>query len=127
MKPVSAMVEGKVILQDSIEGKGDARLITSQSRSHAHPSTFMLADSATPEVVERCYSQGMFAFHALFSISHMQLIQIGEIKQKTVLDLVQEMAARQFAEIEQLKRTRLSAAGVTRNVRRRRCTSQAAR
>ncbi len=33
----------------------------------------------------------------------MQLIQIGEVKQKTVIDLIQEMAARQFAEIEQLK------------------------
>lgn len=33
----------------------------------------------------------------------MQLIQIGEIKQKTVLDMIQEMAERQFAEIEQLK------------------------
>lgn len=35
----------------------------------------------------------------------MQLIQIGEVKQKTVLDLVQEMAARQVVEIEELKRT----------------------
>jgi hypothetical protein len=33
----------------------------------------------------------------------MQLIQIGETKQKTVLDMVQEMAARQLAEIDQLK------------------------
>ena len=33
----------------------------------------------------------------------MQLIQIGEVKQKTVLDLVQEMADRQLAEIEGLK------------------------
>jgi hypothetical protein len=33
----------------------------------------------------------------------MQLVQIGEVKQKTVMDLVQEMAARQVAEIEQLK------------------------
>jgi len=57
----------------------------------------------------------------------MQLIQIGEIKQKTVLDLVQEMAARQFAEIEQLKRARLNAAGATRNVRRRRCSSKSVR
>ena len=87
----------------------------------------MLADSATPEVVEPCYWQGMFRLGALISIPHMQLIQIGEIKQKTVLDLVQEMAARQFAEIEQLKRARLSAAGVTRSVRRRRCSSKPAR
>ena len=33
----------------------------------------------------------------------MQLIQIGEVRTKTVLDLVMEMAARQYAEIEQLK------------------------
>ena len=33
----------------------------------------------------------------------MQLIQIGVVKQKTVLDLVLEMAARQAAEIDQLK------------------------
>jgi hypothetical protein len=33
----------------------------------------------------------------------MQLIKIGEVRQKTVLDLVMEMAARQFAEMEQLK------------------------
>ena len=33
----------------------------------------------------------------------MQLVQIGEIRQKTVLELVTEMAARQFAEMEQLK------------------------
>jgi len=53
----------------------------------------------------------------------MQLIQIGEIKQKTVLDLVQEMAARQFAEIEQLKRASLNAAHERRRMRRRRCSS----
>jgi hypothetical protein len=33
----------------------------------------------------------------------MQLIQIGEIKQKTIMDLIQEMAANQFSEIERLK------------------------
>jgi hypothetical protein len=33
----------------------------------------------------------------------MQLIQIGEIKQKTIMDLIQEMAADQFSEIERLK------------------------
>lgn len=52
----------------------------------------------------------------------MQLIQIGEIKQKTVLDMIQEMAERQFAEIEQLK-----AAAQTKPHRRRsrrtRCTA----
>jgi len=35
----------------------------------------------------------------------MQLIQIGETRQKTILDMIQEMAERQFAEIEQLKAT----------------------
>lgn len=53
----------------------------------------------------------------------MQFIQIGEIKQKTVIDLVQEMAARQFAEIEQLKRASLDAAQERRRGRYRRCTS----
>jgi len=56
----------------------------------------------------------------------MQLIQIGEIKQKTVLDLVQEMAARQFAEIEQLKRASLNAAHERRRMRRQRCSSERA-
>ncbi len=44
----------------------------------------------------------------------MQLIQIGEVKQKTVMDLIQEMAARQFTEIERLK------AAAQNQVRRRR-------
>jgi len=33
----------------------------------------------------------------------MQLIQIGENRQKTVLDMVVEMADRQFAEMQKLK------------------------
>ena len=33
----------------------------------------------------------------------MQLIQIGEVRQKTVLELVQQMASSQHAEIEELK------------------------
>jgi len=53
----------------------------------------------------------------------MQLIQIGEVKPKTVLELVQEMAERQFAEIEQLKRASLNAARERRHVRRGRCSS----
>jgi hypothetical protein len=65
----------------------------------------------------------MIALDGLIRIPAMQLIQIGEVKQKTVLDLVQEMAERQFAEIEQLKRTRLNAAREGRQVRRRRCSS----
>jgi hypothetical protein len=33
----------------------------------------------------------------------MQLVQIGVTKQKTIMDLIQEMAANQFSEMEQLK------------------------
>ena len=54
----------------------------------------------------------------------MQLIQIGEVRQKTVLELVQEMAASQLAEIEQLKTVARSRLDVDRSVRRRRrCSS----
>ena len=57
----------------------------------------------------------------------MQLIQIGEVRQKTVLDLVQEMAARQAAEIEQLKANTLTRATNRRSLRvRSRCNSVAA-
>lgn len=58
------------------------------------------------------------------SLAHMQLIQIGVARQKTVLELVQEMAARQLQEIEQLKIAALRRAG-TRRVRRSgfRCSS----
>jgi hypothetical protein len=54
----------------------------------------------------------------------MQLIQIGETKQKTILDMIQEMAERQFAEIEQLKaaaQNRSRARQPRRTLRR--CTS----
>lgn len=47
----------------------------------------------------------------------MQLIQIGEIKQKTILDMIQEMAAGQFSEIEQLKASARSTA-MSKQVRR---------
>lgn len=33
----------------------------------------------------------------------MQLVQIGEARQKTVLEMIQEIADRQFEEIERLK------------------------
>ena len=46
----------------------------------------------------------MIGVSAPGSLFCMKLIQIGETKQKTVTELVQEMAARQLAEIEQLKR-----------------------
>lgn len=56
----------------------------------------------------------------------MQLIQIGEVKPKTVLDMIQEMAARQAAEIEQLKAGALSRATNRRSLRvRTRCSSPA--
>jgi hypothetical protein len=54
----------------------------------------------------------------------MELVQIGVVRQKTVLDLVLEMAARQVAEIDQLK-MKASARSMTRRVRRssQRCVS----
>jgi hypothetical protein len=45
----------------------------------------------------------MFAFPPSITLAPMQLIQIGEVRQKTVLDFILEMAERQFAEIERLK------------------------
>jgi len=51
------------------------------------------------------------------TLSGMQLIQIGAPRQKTVLDLVMEMAERQFSEIEQLKTTAQSRAKRTRSRR----------
>jgi hypothetical protein len=54
----------------------------------------------------------------------MQLIQIGEVEQKTVLDLVQEMARKQLAEIEQLKSAARTRTRVARTFRgRQRCKS----
>ena len=66
----------------------------------------------------------MYEVSRFATIQPMQLIQIGEVRQKTVLELVQEMAARQLAEIEQLKTVIQSRAGSDRSVRsRRRCGS----
>jgi hypothetical protein len=57
----------------------------------------------------------------------MQLIQIGEVRQKTVLDMVQEMAMRQLAEIEQLKSSAQSRNRADRAIRgRQRCQSSKA-
>ncbi len=54
----------------------------------------------------------------------MQLIQIGEVRQKTVLELVQQMASRQHSEIEQLKIMAQSRArSDRRSLGRARCTS----
>jgi hypothetical protein len=56
----------------------------------------------------------------------MQLIQIGATRQKTVLEMIQEMAARQLSEIEQLKaaaQNRSRAKQPRRSLRR--CTSPA--
>jgi len=58
------------------------------------------------------------------NLRSMQLIQIGETKQKTVLDMIQEMATHQLSEIEQLKaaaQNRSRARQPRRAVRR--CTS----
>lgn len=54
----------------------------------------------------------------------MQLIQIGEVRQKTVLELVQQMASSQHSEIEELKtiaRNRTKSRG--RMPSRQRCTA----
>ena len=48
----------------------------------------------------------------------MELIQIGEPKQKTVIQLILEMSAMQHAEIERLKSSALLQASATRQVRR---------
>jgi hypothetical protein len=54
----------------------------------------------------------------------MQLVQIGVTKQKTIMDLIQEMAASQFSEIEQLKAAARSRAKSRRTRRTgRRCGS----
>jgi hypothetical protein len=45
----------------------------------------------------------MLQISTSFIVGAMQLIQIGVTKQKTIMELIQEMAANQFSEIEQLK------------------------
>ena len=45
----------------------------------------------------------------------MQLVQIGVARQKTVLDMVQELAERQSFEIQQLKRFALDRAARKRH------------
>lgn len=79
---------------------------------------------STPEVVGPLLLSGDVWVFALDYSRSMQLIQIGEVRQKTVLDLVQEMAARQAAEIEQLKANTLNRATNRRSLRvRSRCNS----
>ena len=79
---------------------------------------------STSDVVVPCDPRGMIANPAWTNLRVMQLIQIGETKQKTVLELVQEMAARQLAEIEQLKNTVQSRARSRHSGRSRlRCSS----
>jgi hypothetical protein len=65
----------------------------------------------------------MFAIAESTTLLTMQLIQIGETRQKTVLDMVQEMAARQLAEIEQLKVNAQKRANDRSHRRRPRCSS----
>ncbi len=48
-------------------------------------------------------------------MSHMQLVQIGATRQKTVLEYIQELADRQSYEIDQLKRSALERAARKRN------------
>jgi hypothetical protein len=55
----------------------------------------------------------------------MQLIQIGEIREKTVWEAVQETAAQQIAEIERLKRSAETRAAY-HNRCRMRCSSRKA-
>jgi hypothetical protein len=45
----------------------------------------------------------------------MQLVQIGETRQKTVLELIQELSERQSYEIEELKRSAYARAARRRN------------
>ena len=45
----------------------------------------------------------------------MQLVQIGETRQKTVLELINELAERQSYEIQQLKRSAYARAARRRN------------
>ena len=66
----------------------------------------------------------MYVFPIQATLRDMQLIQIGEVRQKTVLEMVQEMAARQLAEVEQLKSAAQTRSRTARLVRgRQRCTS----
>lgn len=75
-----------------------------------------------------CHQQGMYVLLEWANLHPMQLIQIGETRQKTVLDMVREMAARQLAEVEQLKSAAQNRSGAPRVFRgRQRCTSPKAR
>jgi len=66
----------------------------------------------------------MIEIPASANLRIMQLIQIGETKQKTILDMIQEMAQRQFAEMEQLKAAAQNRSRARRPRRAlRRCTS----
>lgn len=92
---------------------------------HEKPKLF-LQKRTSPEVVEPLRPSGDVPFcGAGYSLS-MQLVQIGEVREKTVLDLVQEMAARQFAEIEHLKQLSSLKQRSKRSIRsRQRCKSAA--
>ena len=63
----------------------------------------------------------MFPFLRWATLCGMQLIQIGEVRQKTVLDMIQEMADRQAAEMEQLKAAALGRSEKRIHLVRRRC------
>jgi len=55
----------------------------------------------------------------------MQLVHIGEIRERTVLDMVLEMARRQAAEIDQLKASARAQSAAKRG--RSRCRSRITR
>jgi len=64
----------------------------------------------------------MFAIRNSTTLRSMQLVQIGETKQKTVLEMIMEISERQWLEIAELKARALSAATSTRSPRpARRC------
>ena len=59
----------------------------------------------------------MFWISLCPTLHSMQLIQIGEVRQKTVLEMIHEIAERQFAEIEKLKAAAKNRAGEQRPCR----------
>src|SRR5271166_785781 len=101
--------------------------IDGTARSTGENRVRLRGGSPYPDVVGMCDLLGILRlFAAEYSVG-MQLIQIGAPRQKTVLDLVMEMAERQFAEIEQLKTTARTRAGRTRSRRtHQHCTSSKA-
>ena len=80
-------------------------------------TTALFPPILTPKLYAAYDQKGLSRVWPGITLSGMQLIQIGEVRQKTILDLVMEMAARQFAEIEQLKTAARTGARRTRSRR----------